>query len=90
MEYFLECYVRKCKELGSGNVRIIKNPEEAFKVNSEGILEDERAVISGTLSKVPRGWRVGKFVPKESGVTGEEEAMDTEEIVFHLLTRHYL
>jgi len=66
-----------------GVLWIVEDPEEALKVNYEGILEDERAVIGGTLSKVPRGRREGKFVPKKSRVAGEEESVDTEEIVFH-------
>ena len=74
----------------SGNARIVKDPEEALEVNSEGIFEDEWVGVRRTPGKLPRGRWVRKFVSKVSRVARKEKAMDTEEMVFHLLTRYYL
>jgi hypothetical protein len=56
-----------------------------LKIDPECVLEDKRIVIRGSFAKLARGRWVGKFFAEKRRIPCEEEAVDTEYKVFHLL-----
>jgi hypothetical protein len=83
--------VRKHKH-GKGRVKhvlIVEYPKEALEINLGRILEDKGIVVGRSFAKLARRGRVGKCVEEIRRIPCEEVAVDTEEIVFHLLIAHH-